>query len=103
MTRSVNFLALGHWRLCATFSTGQGGMAASGAGVVGWGGRGPGGCGGVPRLGGVELDVHGEQAGAEHAHADRVQCAQRCQAMMCRWRASGSSSGQMVATPGTQR
>ena len=47
------------------------------AGVLGWAAAVRAGAAGVPRLGGAELDVHGEQVGAEHAHVDRVQCAQR--------------------------
>src|SRR5580700_5162520 len=70
----------------------------------------PGGPAGVPRPGGVELDVHGEQVGAEHAHVDRVQRAQRVpgdDAPLARERvivgADGGDAGHpAVAQPGAQ-
>jgi len=76
----------------------------------GLGRRGPGRVRRSPRLRGVELDVHGEQVGVEHAHGDRVQCAPRVPGKdvplagerITVWTCGGDTGLPAVAQPGAQ-
>ena len=60
---------------------------------------------GSPRggLGGVELDVHGEQVGAEHPHVHRVQRAQWVPGDDLPLAGQRVLAGRTVEMPGTQR